>query len=157
MNTARFARDARRSVPFYLLLGAVMGIFLFPFYWGLITSLKFEVDIYDFSGNFLIPKRPSLANYGTLFKTPLYFTWFWNTFLVSAVTTTVSVIISVMAGFAIARLHFRGAALAGMAAGGVPRSPGLRATPKFRSTANRYRESTSKRALLPARIESEFL
>jgi multiple sugar transport system permease protein len=100
-------------VPFYLLLGAVMVIFLFPFYWGLITSLKFEVDIYDFSGNFLAPKRPSLANYATLFGTPLYFRWFWNTFFVSAVTTIISVIISVMAGFAIARLRFRGAALAG--------------------------------------------
>ncbi len=39
--------------------------------------------------------------------------WFWNTFFVSAVTTLISVIISVMAGFAIARLRFRGAALAG--------------------------------------------
>ncbi len=25
---------------------------LFPFYWGFISSLKFEVEIYDFSGNF---------------------------------------------------------------------------------------------------------
>jgi len=94
-------------------LGAVIVIFLFPFYWGLITSLKFEVDIYDFSGNFLVPKRPSLENYATLFKTPRYFIWFWNTLFVSTVTTVASVIVSVMAGFAIARLRFRGAALAG--------------------------------------------
>lgn len=113
MHVAQFARTIRRSLPFYLLLGLVVGVFLFPFYWGLITSLKFEVEIYDFSGNFLVPKRPSLANYLALFRTPRYFTWFWNTFLVSAVTTAVSVLISVMAGFAIARLHFRGVALAG--------------------------------------------
>ena len=113
MNAAQLARTTRRSVVFYLLLGAVLVIFLFPFYWGLITSFKYEVDIYDFSGNFLIPKRPSLANYATLFQQPRYFTWFWNTFFVSAVTTILSVIVSVMAGFAIARLHFRGAALAG--------------------------------------------
>jgi multiple sugar transport system permease protein len=113
MNTARLARNARRSVPFYLLLGAVIVIFLFPFYWGLITSFKFEVDIYDFSGNFLIPRHPSLFNYMTLFRTPQYFRWFGNTILVSSITTIVSVIISVMAGFAIARLRFRGAALAG--------------------------------------------
>jgi multiple sugar transport system permease protein len=113
MNTARFARNARKSVPFYLLLGAVIVIFLFPFYWGFITSLKFEVEIYDFSGNFLLPKNPSLENYATLFKTPRYFIWFWNTFFVSTVTTVASVIVSVMAGFAIARLRFRGAALAG--------------------------------------------
>jgi multiple sugar transport system permease protein len=113
MTIARLARDIRRSGPFYLMLGLVTIVFLFPFYWGLITSLKFEVDIYDFSGNFLIPKRPSLANYLTVFSTPRYFTWFWNTFLVSAVTTILSVIVSVMAGFAIARLRFRGVALAG--------------------------------------------
>jgi multiple sugar transport system permease protein len=113
MTLARFARTTRRSVPFYLLLGAVIMIFLFPFYWGFITSLKYEVEIYDFSGNFLLPKKPSLENYATLFKTPRYFIWFWNTFFVSAVTTIASVIVSVMAGFAIARLRFRGAALAG--------------------------------------------
>ncbi len=113
MKLARLIRNARRALPFYLLLGVVTAGLLFPFYWGFITSLKFEVDIYDFSGNFLIPKHPSLANYATLFKTPRYFIWFWNTFLVSAVTTVASVVVSVMAGFAIARLRFRGAALAG--------------------------------------------
>jgi multiple sugar transport system permease protein len=113
MTIAQFSRTARRSVPFYLLLGAVMAVFLFPFYWGFITSLKYEVEIYDFSGNFLIPKQPGLENYATLFRTPRYFMWFWNTFFVSAVTTILSVIVSVMAGFAIARLRFRGAALAG--------------------------------------------
>lgn len=113
MKLARLIRNARRALPFYLLLGVVTAGLLFPFYWGFITSLKFEVDIYDFSGNFLIPKHPSLANYATLFTTPRYFIWFWNTFLVSAVTTVASVVVSVMAGFAIARLRFRGAALAG--------------------------------------------
>lgn len=113
MTIAQMTRNARRSAPFYLLLGVVVVIFLFPFYWGFITSLKFEVEIYDFSGNFLWPKNPSLENYATLFKTPRYFRWFGNTFFVSAVTTAASVIVSVMAGFAIARLHFRGAALAG--------------------------------------------
>ncbi len=106
-------RNARRSLFFYLLLAAVIFFLLFPFYWGLITSLKFEVEIYDFSGNFLVPRNPSLDNYRTLFGTPGYFTWFWNTFLVSAVTTIISVVVSVMAGFAIARLRFTGAALAG--------------------------------------------
>jgi len=113
MNTSRLIRNVRRALPFYLLLGVVTAGLLFPFYWGFISSLKFEVDIYDFEGNFLIPKHPNLANYATLFKTPRYFIWFGNTFLVSAVTTVASVVVSVMAGFAIARLRFRGAALAG--------------------------------------------
>jgi multiple sugar transport system permease protein len=113
MSIAQLTRTARRSLPFYLMLGLVTILFLFPFYWGLISSFKYEVDIYDFSGNFLIPKNPSLANYATLLSNPRYPIWFWNTFFVSAVTTILSVIISVMAGFAIARLRFRGVALAG--------------------------------------------
>jgi len=113
MTISRLARNARRAVPFYLLLGTVTALLLFPFYWGFITSLKFEVEIYDFSGNFLWVKNPSLDNYATLLRTPRYFTWFWNSFFVSTVTTVISVIISIMAGFAISRLRFRGVALAG--------------------------------------------
>lgn len=115
-----FTRQLRRGLHksydaliFYVLLGTVIFVLLFPFYWGFITSLKYEVEIYDFSGNFLIPRNPSLDNYITLFTTSGYFIWFWNTLLVSVVTTLLSVVVSVMAGFAIARLHFRGAALAG--------------------------------------------
>ena len=113
MKMAQSMRSVRQSVVFYLLLGVVMAVLLFPFYWGFITSLKFEVEIYDFSGNFLVPRNPSLDNYITLFSEPNYFRWFWNTILVSTVTTFVSVLVSMMAGFAIARLRFTGVAVAG--------------------------------------------
>lgn len=113
MKMAQSMRSMRQSVVFYLLLGVVMALLLFPFYWGFVTSLKFEVEIYDFSGNFLVPKNPSLDNYITLFSEPGYFRWFWNTILVSTVTTFVSVLVSMMAGFAIARLRFTGVAVAG--------------------------------------------
>lgn len=113
MSWSRVMRIARHEIPFYLFLAIVCFLLLFPFYWGLITSLKFEVEIYDFTGNFLIVRNPTLDNYAALFRTPLYLTWFGNTLLVSAVTTIISVTISVMAGYAIARLRFRGVALAG--------------------------------------------
>ena len=113
MNASQIARKAIKQAPLYLALAAVLIFLLFPFYWGFITSLKTEAEIYDFTGNFLIPKAPTLSNYSLLFTTKNYFVWFWNTLFVSLVTTVISVIISVMAGFAIARLKFRGAALAG--------------------------------------------
>lgn len=107
------SRNIRKELPFYLQLGVVCAVLLFPFYWGLITSLKTEVDIYDFSGNFLVPKNPKLGNYWEVLTTPGYFVWFRNTLLVSAVTTLLSVTVSVMAGYAIARLRFTGVAVAG--------------------------------------------
>lgn len=113
MTAHRNARHIRESLIFYIILGLVLAAFLFPFYWGFVTSLKYEVEIYDFTGNFLIPKNPSIDNYITLFTTPNYFVWLRNTLVVSLTSTLISVVISVMAGFAIARLRFRGAALAG--------------------------------------------
>jgi multiple sugar transport system permease protein len=106
-------RRGLKSVPFYVLVTLVAVFLLFPFYWGFISSLKADIEIYDFSGNFLWVKNPSLSNYGTLFTTQDYFKWFWNTFSISLLTTLISVVISVMAGFAIGRMRFRGAAVAG--------------------------------------------
>jgi multiple sugar transport system permease protein len=113
MNISIPSRKVFKAAPFYLLLAVVFIFLLFPFYWGAISSFKFQVEIYDFSGNFLWVKNPSLSNYVTLLGTPNFFRWFWNTFSISAITTLISVAISVMAGFSIARLRFRGAAVAG--------------------------------------------
>ena len=63
MNLSRSLRTMYRAVPFYFLLAAITSLLLFPFYWGFMSSLKFEKDIYDFSGNFLISERASLGNY----------------------------------------------------------------------------------------------
>ncbi|MBP7600979.1 MAG: carbohydrate ABC transporter permease [Thermoflexales bacterium] len=113
MNTNKLARKALKALPFYLLVAAIMVFLLFPFYWGFVTSLKTENDVYNFSGNFLVPQFPTLSNYELLFTRKGYFNWFANTFSVSIISTFISTAISVMAGFAIARLRFRGAALAG--------------------------------------------
>lgn len=102
-----------RSILFYIALLGVCFFLLFPFYWGAVTSFKPEAEIYDFSGNFLVPRSPTLNNYWLLFTQKGFFRWFSNTFFVSLVTTAISVGISLMAGYAIARLKFRGAALAG--------------------------------------------
>ena len=84
---------ARRMVTIYLPLACFVIILLFPFYWGFITSLKFEKEIFDFTGNILWVRNPSLANYETLFKTPRFARWLWNTSIVSVVTTAVSVVV----------------------------------------------------------------
>ena len=98
MNISLLTRKTSKAVPFYLLLAALFIFLLFPFYWGAITSFKFQTALYDFSGNFLWIKNPSLSNYVTLFMTPNFFKWFWNTFTISALTSLISVVISVMAG-----------------------------------------------------------
>ena len=83
MHISHLTRKTFKAVPFYVLLAVVFVFLLFPFYWGAISSFKFQVEIYDFSGNFLWVKNPSLSNYLTLFQTPNFFKWFWNTFSIS--------------------------------------------------------------------------
>lgn len=114
MHIMQLTRKTIRAVPFYALLIVIFIFLLFPLYWGAISSLKFQNDIYDFSGNFLWAKNPSLENYVTLFNTVGFFKWIWNSFSISVLTTLISVTIAVMAGFAIGRLRFRGASIAGM-------------------------------------------
>jgi multiple sugar transport system permease protein len=113
MNITQLTRKTVKAFPFYVLLTVIFIFLLFPFYWGAISSFKFQVEMYDFSGNFLWVKNPSIQNYITLFTTPDFFKWFWNTFSISALTTIICLVISIMAGFAIGRLRFRGASIAG--------------------------------------------
>jgi len=114
MNFMQLTRKTIRAVPFYVLLIVIFIFLLFPFYWGALSSLKFQNEIYDFSGNFLWAKNPNFLNYVQLFNTAGFFKWLWNSFTISILTTLISVAISVMAGFAIGRLRFRGASIAGM-------------------------------------------
>lgn len=110
---SRYARLLKNGVTFYLPLGVVLILFLFPFYWMFITSLRFEADVFNFSESPLLLTNPSLDNYRYLINTPLFGRWFLNSFIVSIVTTLFSLLLSVMAGYSIARLKFRGAALIG--------------------------------------------
>lgn len=113
----RRSRQVRRlagSLGTYLAVGMVMVFVLFPFYWTFITSLKSNIDIFNLSGNPLWVRSPTLDNYLYLFRTTLFHRWFLNSAVVSLITTAFSVTLSVLAGYAIARLRFRGAAFFGV-------------------------------------------
>jgi multiple sugar transport system permease protein len=79
----------------------------------LITSLKTLGETYNLSTP-LIVKQPTLANYVWLFTKSSFARWYLNSFLVSVSTTLFSLLISIMAGYAIAHLRFSGAAVIGI-------------------------------------------
>ncbi len=87
---------------------------LFPFYWMLITSLKKNSELYSLASiPFWIQKGITLEHYVYLFEKSSFLTWFGNTLLVSILSTLISVSISILAAYALARLRFRGAELFG--------------------------------------------
>ena len=106
----------RRLVTLWLPLGVIVFVLLFPFYWMATTAFKPDSELLDLHGkNPLWVHSPTLEHFRkVLFETnfPL---WMWNTMLVSVAATFLSLAASVLAAYAIERIRYRGARLAGVA------------------------------------------
>src|SRR5438477_12968572 len=80
-----------------------------PFYWMIATSLKHDKEIYGYEAT-LIPQRPTLANYATVFRETPYLLYLRNSLAVAVGSTVLSMIIALLRAYAIARLNFPGRA-----------------------------------------------
>ncbi|WP_077034767.1 carbohydrate ABC transporter permease [Pelomonas sp. KK5] len=105
----------RKLITVYLPLLAFVIVLLFPFYWMAITAVKPEAELLARDGNPFWVIKPTLAHFRKLLLETEYPQWLWNTLLVSAVATFVSLAASVFAAYAIERLRFRGARHMGLA------------------------------------------
>jgi ABC-type glycerol-3-phosphate transport system permease component len=81
-----------------------------PFYWMIATSLKHDKEIYGYEAT-LIPERPTLDNYATVFRETPYLLYLRNSVAVAAGSTVLSMVIACLGAYAIARLNFPGRAL----------------------------------------------
>src|SRR5437773_2407621 len=93
--------------------GALLLMFLWtaiPFYWMIATSLKHDKEIYGYEAT-LIPERPTLANYATVFRETPYLLYLRNSVVVAVGSTVLSMLIACLGAYAIARLNFPGRAL----------------------------------------------
>jgi len=104
-----------RLVTVWLPLSVFLFVLLFPFYWMVITTLKPNEELLSREGNPFWVIHPTLAHIKKLLFETAYPDWLWNTMLVSAVSTALSLVCSVLAAYAIERLRFRGARYFGMA------------------------------------------
>jgi multiple sugar transport system permease protein len=89
-----------------LILGAV--ILLTPPIYMFITSLKTSAEIADQRGNPWIVKNPTLGNYAELLGNPLFQGFFINSVMVTLVVVALTMVISILAAFALARMRFWG-------------------------------------------------
>jgi multiple sugar transport system permease protein len=106
----------RKLVTVYIPLVVFLIVLLFPFYWMTITTFKSNEELYNYTDfNPFWVVRPTLANIHKLLFETAYPAWLWNTMLVSAVATFLSLFCSVCAAYAIERLRYRGARFVGMA------------------------------------------
>ena len=91
----------------YIFLFAVAISVLFPFYWMLNSSLK-SIDEYRQTVPTFFPKEIMWGNYIDAFSAANLGTLFLNTVYVGLVSTILSLVITVLAAFAFARLEFKG-------------------------------------------------
>ncbi len=98
----------RRVLTVYVPLALFLVFLLFPFYWMFIVSMKRPTDLFNLHFNPFGIQHFTLGNYGYLFRDTEFATWAKNTLIVSTAATLLSLACSVLIGYALARLRFRG-------------------------------------------------
>jgi multiple sugar transport system permease protein len=89
-----------------LIVAAV--IFLTPPAYMFLTSLKTSAEIADQQGNPWIVRDPTLGNYAELLGNPLFQGFFVNSVMVTLVVVFLTMVISILAAFALSRMRFWG-------------------------------------------------
>lgn len=91
----------------YSVLAVVLLVILFPVLWTVSSSLKPQSEL--FARNLtLLPVNWTLENYRNVWNGTGFPSYFFNSFKVAALTTFFSVIVSMYAAYALARIRFRG-------------------------------------------------
>ena len=91
----------------YAFLILVAVAVLFPFYWMIISSLK-SLEEYRQSVPTFWPQHVLWSNYAEAFTQANLWRLFGNTVFVGIVSTILSLVITILAAFAFARLEFKG-------------------------------------------------
>ena len=112
-------RKWKKWVLFYLPMVVFIVFTLFPFYWMAVTAVRPDGELYrtwrQASATPFWTLEPTLEHFKGLMQTTAFPHWLWNTMLIALVSTIISLICGMFAGYALARLKFRGSEFLGTA------------------------------------------
>ena len=95
----------------YFFLVLFIIFFLFPPYYMLITSFKTNEEISSLAGNpWIINQDPTLEHYRNLLFNTSFLVYFKNTVIVAVSTVVISMTVSILAAYSLARMRFIGSA-----------------------------------------------
>jgi multiple sugar transport system permease protein len=102
--------NLRRRFGPYVILGPFAIVLAFPIYWMAWTAFKGNQDLFYHPEN--VPysysdDSPTFSHVRFLFEHTKYLTWIGNTALVGAVVVVITLVLSLPAGYALARLSGR--------------------------------------------------
>ena len=104
----------RKSI-FYLIVIVIVIWTIAPFLWLIISSISYKIDLLTVPLQW-IPRRITLVNYQDLFlyqgkfnvNAALFTSSITNSMIIASITTLISMILGVLAAYALARVKFRG-------------------------------------------------
>ena len=110
-DSGRMGMDKRK----YFLLKTLIFLFmfvaaliaLFPFYWMFVTAVKPVDEIFAFPPK-LWPGEFIWSNFATALSRAPFGIYFRNSFIVTTLSTLITVCINLLAGFAFAKYKFKG-------------------------------------------------
>ena len=106
-STSKHIRTATRRIPIYIILSVISLIWVFPFLWMALGSLKTQREILAKPPR-LLPDHATLANFTKWFEQLNFSTYFTNSIIVAVITDLGNIIFCSMVGYALAKMQFRG-------------------------------------------------
>ncbi len=101
-------RRAMSSGLWYLALGAVAVITVFPLFWMLMTSLKGPTDLITSVPPQFIPNNPTLANYQHVLDALPIPRFFLNSIIVAVAVGGLNVLVAALAAYPLSKMRFPG-------------------------------------------------
>jgi multiple sugar transport system permease protein len=100
----KFATEALR----YAVLAVFVVLLAFPFYWMVVATFKQNIDLYNVENNpFIFNLPPTLDHLRLLFNETRYVRWLGNTAFVGVLVVFITLVFSLPAAYALARLTGR--------------------------------------------------
>lgn len=96
------------TIFWYIVLGLIAVVTVFPFVWVMSTSLKGPEDAVYSVPPQLIPQNPTLANYQRVWQTLPVSRFFMNSLLVASGTVTLNLLFTSLAAYPLAKMKFPG-------------------------------------------------
>ncbi len=127
----RRRRPRAGTVVLTLVTAPLAAFWLLPLVWAVLTSIKPEGETTDIPMEWF-PDEPTLAAYGKVLAAGSIGRWMFNSLLTAGVTTALVVLLSSMAAYGFARLHFPGRRLLfGVTLAGIMVPPQVLIVPLF--------------------------
>ena len=112
-------RKWKKWIFFYIPMAVFILFTLFPFYWMAVTAVRPDPELYrtwrQANATPFWTLEPTLEHFRGLMQTTAFPHWLWNTMLIALVSTVISLVCGMFAGYALARLKFRGSEFLGTA------------------------------------------